>query len=138
MLAGLRAPQKHIPAKYFYDETGSQLFERITELPEYYPTRCEMSILRDRAAEIARLIAPGAAIVEFGSGSNKKARLLLEAAEGEAPANRNSVEGLLRMSTYIGVNYQYKVEGPGGHELTVYVQNLGERARSRTPARRCA
>lgn len=80
VLAGLRAPQKHIPAKYFYDETGSQLFERITELPEYYPTRCEMSILRERAGEIARLITPGAAIVEFGSGSNKKARLLLDAA----------------------------------------------------------
>ncbi len=80
VLAGLRAPQKHIPAKYFYDELGSQLFERITEQPEYYPTRCEMSILRDRAGEIARLITPGSAIVEFGSGSNKKARLLLQAA----------------------------------------------------------
>ena len=45
--------------------------------------------------------------------------------EGNAPADRNTVTGLLRMSTYIGVNYQYKVEGPGGHELTVYVQNLG-------------
>lgn len=78
--AGLRAPQKRIPAKYFYDETGSLLFERITEAPEYYPTRCEMGILRDRAAEIASLIAPGAAVVEFGSGSNKKARLLLQAA----------------------------------------------------------
>ena len=80
MLAGLRAPQKRIPAKYFYDDTGSQLFERITELPEYYPTRCEMRLLRARAADIADLIAPGAALVEFGSGSNKKARLLLEAA----------------------------------------------------------
>jgi len=78
--AGLRAPQKRIPAKYFYDEAGSLLFERITELPEYYPTRREMSILRDHAADIAGLFAPGAALVEFGSGSNKKVRLLLEAA----------------------------------------------------------
>ena len=47
VLEGLRATPKHVPAKYFYDAAGSQLFERITELPEYYPTRCEISILRD-------------------------------------------------------------------------------------------
>ena len=51
--------QKHIPPKYFYDEHGSRLFERITELPEYYPTRTELGILRDHAGEIARLIVPG-------------------------------------------------------------------------------
>ncbi|MBV9555617.1 MAG: L-histidine N(alpha)-methyltransferase, partial [Pseudolabrys sp.] len=48
ILAGLTATPKRIAAKYFYDETGSQLFERITELPEYYPTRCEMKILREQ------------------------------------------------------------------------------------------
>ena len=80
VLEGLGETPKHIPAKYFYDERGSELFERITEQPEYYPTRCEMEILRDRAAEIAALIPDGAAIVEFGSGSNTKARLLLAAA----------------------------------------------------------
>ena len=51
---GLRATPKHVPAKYFYDAAGSQLFERITELPEYYPTRCEISILRSQAADIAQ------------------------------------------------------------------------------------
>jgi dimethylhistidine N-methyltransferase len=56
------------------------LFERITELPEYYPTRCEMRILRRQAGEIAKLIPQGAALVEFGSGSSKKARILLKAA----------------------------------------------------------
>jgi dimethylhistidine N-methyltransferase len=56
------------------------LFEQITDLPEYYPTRTEMRILKDNAAGIARLIAPGSAVVEFGSGSNKKARILLAAA----------------------------------------------------------
>jgi dimethylhistidine N-methyltransferase len=79
ILAGLAASQKHVPAKYFYDGAGSQLFERITEVPEYYPTRSEMRILRDHAADIAKLIAPGAALVEFGSGSSKKARILLRA-----------------------------------------------------------
>jgi dimethylhistidine N-methyltransferase len=80
MLAGLSANPKHAPAKYFYDATGSLLFERITEAPEYYPTRSEMEILRDQAADIAKLIPTGSALVEFGSGSNKKARILLRAA----------------------------------------------------------
>jgi dimethylhistidine N-methyltransferase len=79
VLSGLSATPKRVPAKYFYDGAGSQLFERITELPEYYPTRCELRILRDRAGDIARLIPPGAALVEFGSGSSKKARILLRA-----------------------------------------------------------
>jgi dimethylhistidine N-methyltransferase len=82
--AGLSATPKRVPAKYFYDGTGSLLFERITELPEYYPTRSEMSILRDRAADIAKLIPQGAALVEFGSGSSKKVRILLEAARNLA------------------------------------------------------
>ena len=80
VLEGLHATPKRVPAKYFYDAAGSQLFERITELPEYYPTRCEMRILREHAADIAKLIPAGAALVEFGSGSNKKARILLRAA----------------------------------------------------------
>jgi L-histidine Nalpha-methyltransferase len=79
VLRGLTASPKRLPPKYFYDDAGSLLFERITELPEYYPTRCEMSILRAQASEIARLIPPGAALVEFGSGSSKKARILLRA-----------------------------------------------------------
>ena len=61
-------PTKRIPPKYFYDESGSQLFEAITQTPEYYLTRCEMEILRERASEIARFIPDGAAMIEFGSG----------------------------------------------------------------------
>jgi len=80
VLEGLRTIPKHVPAKYFYDGAGSQLFERITELPEYYPTRCEIGILRSQGADIAKLIPQGAALVEFGSGSSKKARILLSAA----------------------------------------------------------
>ncbi len=79
VLAGLSRTPKSIPAKYFYDETGSRLFERITELPEYYPTRSEMQILREHGRDIAKLVAEGSALVEFGSGSSKKARVLLRA-----------------------------------------------------------
>ena len=80
VIEGLRSTPKSLPAKYFYDAAGSQLFERITELPEYYPTRCEIKMLRDHATDIAKLIPEGAALVEFGSGSSKKARILLSAA----------------------------------------------------------
>jgi L-histidine Nalpha-methyltransferase len=80
IIAGLTAKPKRIPPKYFYDEIGAQLFEAITETAEYYPTRCEIAILRDRADEIARFIPAGAAVVEFGSGSSRKARLLMAAA----------------------------------------------------------
>jgi len=79
VLAGLHASPKRLPPKYFYDGVGSQLFERITDLPEYYPTRCEMQILREHGRDIARHVPQGAALVEFGSGSSKKARILLRA-----------------------------------------------------------
>jgi dimethylhistidine N-methyltransferase len=80
VLSGLNASPKRIPAKYFYDDAGSLLFDRITDLSEYYPTRCEMSILEAHAEEVCKLIPEGAALVEFGAGSNKKARILLKAA----------------------------------------------------------
>ncbi len=79
VIAGLTARPKRLAPKYFYDEAGAQLFEEITALPEYYPTRSELAILRDNAAAIARFIPDGAALVEFGSGSSKKARILLAA-----------------------------------------------------------
>jgi dimethylhistidine N-methyltransferase len=77
---GLLTTPKRVPPKYFYDTAGSRLFDRITELPEYYPTRCEMAILREHAREIAKLVPKGSALIEFGSGSNKKARIMLRAA----------------------------------------------------------
>jgi dimethylhistidine N-methyltransferase len=80
VLAGLKTTPKRVPAKYFYDAAGSQLFEEITELPEYYPTRCEMKILRDHGKDIGKVIPEGAALIEFGSGSTKKVRILLKAA----------------------------------------------------------
>jgi dimethylhistidine N-methyltransferase len=69
---------KRLSPKYFYDATGSELFEAITRLPEYYPTRTELAILRDRAGEIASFVPQGAALVEFGAGATTKVRLLLE------------------------------------------------------------
>jgi dimethylhistidine N-methyltransferase len=78
-LAGLLARPKRLAPKYFYDTAGSLLFEEITRLPEYYPTRSEIQILRDNAAEIAALIPQDAALVEFGSGSSSKVRILLDA-----------------------------------------------------------
>jgi len=75
--AGLSQPQKIIPARYFYDEAGSILFESITRLPEYYPTRTETAILTEHAGAIAALVGPGRAVIEYGSGSSAKTPLLL-------------------------------------------------------------
>jgi L-histidine Nalpha-methyltransferase len=80
VIAGLAAQPKTLPAKYFYDLAGSALFERITELPEYYPTRSEIAILREHATAVASMFPPGSALIEFGSGSSRKARILLGAA----------------------------------------------------------
>ena len=80
VIAGLTARPKRLSPKYFYDETGSRLFEEITALPEYYPTRCELAILRAHAPDMARLLPPQTALIEFGSGSSRKARLMLDAA----------------------------------------------------------
>src|SRR5882724_11326792 len=68
---------KRLSPKYFYDATGSELFEAITRLPEYYPTRTELKILRDHGSKIAATIPNGAALVEFGAGATTKVRLLL-------------------------------------------------------------
>lgn len=76
VIQGLSRRQKTLPAKYFYDENGSQLFQQITQLPEYYPTRTEVAILREQRASISSFVGPGAIIVEYGAGSSEKAALL--------------------------------------------------------------
>lgn len=78
ILEGLRGSQKTLPSKYFYDEEGSRLFERITRLEEYYPTRTELGILEERLPEIARRIGENAILIELGSGSSRKTRMLLD------------------------------------------------------------
>ncbi|MGC2856381.1 L-histidine N(alpha)-methyltransferase [Novispirillum sp. DQ9] len=81
---GLRATPKSIPCRFFYDAAGSRLFDRICDLPEYYPTRTELRLLSDNAPEFAHLMGPGAEVVEFGAGSGVKVRLLLDALERPA------------------------------------------------------
>ena len=78
-LYGLSQPHKAIPCRFLYDARGSALFDAICDLPEYYPTRTETAILTERAPEIARLAGPRAQLIELGSGSSVKVRILLDA-----------------------------------------------------------
>ncbi|MFJ8105981.1 L-histidine N(alpha)-methyltransferase [Streptomyces sp. NPDC096132] len=102
VLQGLTGTPKTLPPKWFYDAHGSELFERITELPEYYPTRAEREILLDRAGEIAA--AAGArTLVELGSGSSDKTRHLLDALTG--------------LHTYVPVDVSESALTQAGHAL---------------------
>lgn len=78
VLEGLSGPQKSIPARWFYDRRGSELFDQITALPEYYPTRTEIGILASKAGEMADCMGPGVLLVEYGAGSLVKVRYLLD------------------------------------------------------------
>src|SRR5262245_525363 len=80
VINGLGDDPKWLSAKYFYDAAGSELFEEITRLPEYYPTRTELGILQANAVAMAAYIPLAAALIEFGTGSTRKARILIEAA----------------------------------------------------------
>ena len=107
VVRGLSSPQKTIPARFLYDEAGSRLFDRICELPEYYPTRTELKILTDKADEIAAAIGPDIALLEFGAGSSQKARLLLDALERPAAYEPIDVsrEHLVRLAEEIAAAY---------------------------------
>ena len=78
VIEGLEQSPKTLPCKYFYDQRGSQLFDQICDLEEYYLTRTELQIMEDYAAEMAQQIGPGVMLVEYGSGSSVKTRLLLD------------------------------------------------------------
>ena len=78
VLAGLALRPKAIAPKFFYDDRGSRLFDRICEQPEYYPTRTEIALLREIAVQVGELIGPDSTLIELGSGSNQKIRLLLD------------------------------------------------------------
>ena len=99
VLDGLTRPFKELPPKYFYDEAGAALFDRISELPEYYPTRAERSILRARSSDIAAATRAGE-IVELGSGTAVKSRLLLSALAAAGTLRRyvpvDVTEGMIR------------------------------------------
>jgi L-histidine Nalpha-methyltransferase len=79
VVAGLSAPQKFLPPKYFYDAAGSRLFARICRLPEYYVTRAELALTRRHLAAIARFAGRGCQLIEYGSGEGTKSRLLIRA-----------------------------------------------------------
>lgn len=106
VIAGLSMKQKTLSPKYFYDATGSALFDKICELDEYYPTRTEVGLLSERANEIANLV-DGQHLIEFGSGSSTKIRILLDAADGLAsyvPVDI-SREHLLGAADSISIDY---------------------------------
>jgi L-histidine N-alpha-methyltransferase len=115
-LAGLTATPKSLPPKWFYDAQGSALFEKITELPEYYPTRAERSILSAVAADIAR-ISEARVLVELGSGSSEKTRLLLSALRDE---------GTLR--SYVPVDVSESALVQAGDALTAEYPGLAVHA----------
>ncbi len=84
MIRGLQKPKKELLSKYFYDEVGSDLFEQICDLDEYYPTRTELSILQECVEEIASIVGANCLLIEYGSGSSKKTRKLLDALQTPA------------------------------------------------------
>jgi dimethylhistidine N-methyltransferase len=107
VLRGLRRPHKRLPCKYFYDDAGSRLFDRICELPEYYPTRTELALLRDHAPAMAERLGAGCLVVEYGSGSGNKTRLLLDALERPAAYLPVDIarEHLLRSAQALATEY---------------------------------
>jgi L-histidine Nalpha-methyltransferase len=107
VLHGLGRPQKELPCKYFYDERGSQLFDEICRLDEYYLTRTELGIMRRHAAEMASCLGPNCLLIEYGSGSSVKTRLLLDRLAGPAayvPIDL-SREHLLRSAASLTASY---------------------------------
>jgi L-histidine Nalpha-methyltransferase len=109
---GLSSPFKELPPKYFYDERGSALFERITELPEYYPTRVERQILDRRAGEIVAAATP-TTLIELGSGAAAKTRCLLDAMRDAAT-----------LETYVPVDISEEITRRVAEELTAEYDGL--------------
>ena len=107
MLQGLQDARKELPSKYFYDEVGSQLFEQICELDEYYLTRTELGIMQEQMQEIVALLGPQCLLIEYGSGSSTKTRMLLDALHdpaGYVPIDI-AKEQLLRSAAALAIAY---------------------------------
>ena len=108
ILAGLLQEQKSIDPKYFYDTRGSELFEQITDLPEYYPTRTERQILKSNANAMAECCGQNCVLIEPGSGSSEKVRLLLDTFEPAAYVPMDiSAEFLKRSAIKLGGEYPW-------------------------------
>jgi uncharacterized SAM-dependent methyltransferase len=99
VLNGLAEPIPAIPARWFYDRRGSELFDEITRLPAYYPTRTETALLEAIIPEVARLVAPACAVVEFGAGSATKTPILLRALDS-SPARQSAISFRKAPPTY--------------------------------------
>jgi len=109
VLSGLRKSQKELPCKYFYDEQGSRLFERICSLDEYYIPRAETAIMQAYIEQMAEMIGPGALLIEYGSGSSAKTRILLDHCKelvAYIPIDI-SREQLLRVATELASDYPW-------------------------------
>lgn len=107
VLEGLARTPRELPPKYFYDERGSELFARITTLPEYYPTRTEATIMRDHGAEIAAAIGTRALVIEYGSGNSEKTRILLDHLDDPAGYVPIDISGdhLMEAATALAADY---------------------------------
>jgi len=122
---GLSQPRKSLPCRFFYDAEGSRLFEAITELPEYYPTRTEASILKSCASEIAARTPQESVLVEFGSGSSRKTEILLAALPSLAAYVPLDVspsalaEAAARLAVRFAGLQVLPVEGDFRHKLTL-------------------
>lgn len=136
VLRGLSARPKSLPCKYFYDGRGSELFDEICKLDEYYPTRTELAILDAHAAEISSAIGPEAVLVEFGSGSGLKTRVLLrslqnpiayapveicsEALDASTAALRAEFPGLQVVPVHADYTEELRLQLPDGRRRVVF------------------
>ena len=107
LVSGLRRKPKEIPCKYFYDARGSELFDRICRLPEYYQTRTETALLREHAGEIARLMGPRVELIEFGAGSLAKVRILLDALDAPQSYVPIDISGDYLLDVVVGLEEDY-------------------------------
>jgi dimethylhistidine N-methyltransferase len=107
LVSGLRRKPKEIPCKYFYDTRGSELFDRICRLPEYYQTRTETALLREHAGEIARLMGPRVELIEFGAGSLAKVRILLDALDAPQSYVPIDISGDYLLDVVVGLEEDY-------------------------------
>ena len=134
VVAGLSRARKELNPKYFYDERGSALFEAICELPEYYPTRTEMAMMQAHAGEMARCLGPDCLLIEFGSGSGRKTRVLISALEPVAYMPID-IAGAQLEDSAIALGREF----PGLHVIGVcadYMRPLALPAAGYRPARR--
>lgn len=124
VIQGLQQPTKQLPAKFLYDEQGSHLFDQICHLDEYYPTRTELAIMEQHLDEMAALLGEKCLLIEYGSGSSTKTRLLLDALEqpaGYVPIDI-SKEQLLDAATQIAARYPALEVLPVCADYTAYYE----------------